>query len=98
MVLRVRRTLDEEVAVLIVRAASHQLCQVTAAGVAGMFRLSLMQSKLAVALVNGDSVEEFSRAARITHRTGKHHLGRLLVKFDCKTRLELVRKLCILVT
>lgn len=97
MLLRLLRTLDKEVALLSVRVASHQLRQVSAARVGNVFNLSVMQSRLAVALVNGHSVDDFARTARIKERTGKHHLSLLLKKFECGSQVELVRKLCILV-
>jgi DNA-binding CsgD family transcriptional regulator len=96
MLLRLLRSEDKEVVLLSLRLASHQLRQVTAAGVAMTFGLSVMQSRLVVALVNAHSVDDFARSASIKQRTGKHHLSLLLKKFECSSQTELVRKLCIL--
>jgi DNA-binding CsgD family transcriptional regulator len=79
-----------------VRVANLQLREISLAAVAKAFKLPPRQSRLVVALVNGESLKEFAKAARISERTSKHHVTLLRKQFECRTQVELVRKLCIL--
>ena len=56
-----------------------------------VFRLTPAELQLLTALLNGQKLAEYAKAANITYGTARIHLKHLLQKTDCHSQVDLVR-------
>jgi LuxR family quorum-sensing system transcriptional regulator SolR len=71
----------------------HRECQDLVSSIRNTIHLTQRQSQCLDCLLGGKSAKQIARILQISPRTVETHIAKIMMKFGCHSRLEVISKL-----